>query len=134
MGVVLMPSSVLLSVGVLRGMVDGVSILDAPIVQVLGIKRIESHTTQQEERYRIVLSDAQFYVQAILSRELNHFVTENTLSTRCFVKLIQFICSEIQGRRIIVVLQLQVVEWKSSHVIGDPIPIPERRLPFSVDI
>ena len=46
-----------------------------PVVQLLDVKRIQSPGGQQaQDRYRLVVSDGQHYMQAMLATQLNNLV------------------------------------------------------------
>ena len=71
-----------------------------PIVQVIAIKKIQAKNQQNTiDRYRLVISDSQYYQQAMLGMQLNELVTSQQLTTSCIVQLDDYLCNKVQGRR-----------------------------------
>lgn len=89
-----------------------------PLLQVQEIKQV-STPQSQTERYRMVLSDGDHYSQAMLATQMNEAVREGKLTKGSVVQLNEFICNTIQGRRIIIVINLEVVVEK-CELIGEP--------------
>ncbi|KAJ3214341.1 Replication factor A protein 1 [Dinochytrium kinnereticum] len=80
-----------------------------PVVQVLNIKKYgpqESKGTEPE-RYRIIISDGEFFTQAMLSTQLNHLVTEERIVKHSVVVLNHFICNIVGPKRILILLSLE---------------------------
>ena len=51
------------------------------------------------ERYRLVLSDSRYTQQAMLATQLNEMVRDKRVVTNCVVRLTDYICNNVQGRR-----------------------------------
>ncbi|XP_024531193.1 replication protein A 70 kDa DNA-binding subunit A isoform X2 [Selaginella moellendorffii] len=79
-----------------------------PIVQVLDVKQIGSNQNVQE-RYRLVLSDGTAVQQAMLATQLNEVVKNGTLMKSSIVKLQEYICNTVKDRKIVIVLNLDVL-------------------------
>jgi replication factor A1 len=94
-----------------------------PLLQVINVKLINSQSkTSASERYRIILSDGEHFQQAMLSTRLNGLVKDETLKQFSKLKLTEFIVNKVQTRRIIIVLNGEVV-GSSEEKIGNPINI-----------
>ncbi|CAD5166633.1 replication protein A 70 kDa DNA-binding subunit A-like [Musa acuminata AAA Group] len=93
---------------------DGVK----PVVQVWEVKLVN---TQQSttERYRMLLSDGAHMQQAMLATQMNDLVKLGALQKHSIVRLNEFICNVIQNRRIIIIINLEVLV-SNSNVIGEP--------------
>nr|XP_004239312.1 replication protein A 70 kDa DNA-binding subunit A [Solanum lycopersicum] len=94
-----------------------------PVVQVLDIKLIG--TTQ--ERYRLTLSDSESTQQAMLATQLNDRVKTGRVRKTSVVQLIEYICSTVQNRKIIVVLNMETI-IPECEIIGNPKVIVESDL------
>ncbi|XP_068659391.1 replication protein A 70 kDa DNA-binding subunit A [Aristolochia californica] len=86
-----------------------------PLLQVLEIKLIRA----SQDRYKIILSDGVSTEQAMLATQLNDHVKSRKVQNGSVVQLIDYICSTIQNRKIIVVLNMEtIIEY--CEVIGNP--------------
>lgn len=91
-----------------------------PLVQVLDVKLIGS----SQERYRLLLSDSAFSQHAMLATQLNDQVKSGAVRKGSVVQLIDYICSTVQNRKIIVVLNMQTI-IPDCEMIGNPKMIGE---------
>ncbi|KAJ4957628.1 hypothetical protein NE237_024739 [Protea cynaroides] len=82
---------------------------------VLDIKLIGN----AHERYRLLLSDSVSTQHAMLATQLNDRVKSGSVKKGSVVQLIEYICSTIQNRKIIVVLNMETIipDWE---IIGNP--------------
>ncbi|KAK7265416.1 hypothetical protein RJT34_33036 [Clitoria ternatea] len=88
-----------------------------PLVQVLDVKLIPN--SKQQERYRILLSDAVSSQHAMLATQLNDRVRTGRVKQGSVVQLIDYICSPIQNRKIVVVLNMETIV-PDCEIIGNP--------------
>ncbi|KAI4344581.1 hypothetical protein L6164_011789 [Bauhinia variegata] len=88
-----------------------------PLVQVLDIKPISNKANQ--ERYRLLLSDAVSTQHAMLATQLNDRVRTGRVKTGSVVQLIEYICSPVQNRKIIVILNMETI-IPVCEIIGNP--------------
>ena len=93
---------------------------DGPLLQVIDIRPIKSGTGTSQQRYRLILSDGEAYQQAMLATQKNDLVTDGKLKQNAIVRLSEFICTEVQNRRIVIVLDLDIVEADHKDKIGAP--------------
>merc|ERR1719460_1372242 len=93
-------------------------------LQVLDIKKISANnvSSSKSDRYRLILSDGSHFQQAMVTTKLNQLITSATLKLNCIVCLKQYICNEVQGRKIVIVLDLEVTGMESDR-IGNPVNI-----------
>ncbi|KAL8040253.1 hypothetical protein ABFX02_10G086300 [Erythranthe guttata] len=91
-----------------------------PLVQVLDIKLIGS----TQERYRLLLSDSVETQHAMLATQLNDRVKTGRVRKGSVIQLIEYICSTVQNRKIIVVLNMETI-IPDCDIIGNPKGLPE---------
>ncbi|GLT81135.1 hypothetical protein SLA2020_525380 [Shorea laevis] len=95
--------------------INGGDVNSKPLVQVMDIKLIGSN----QQRYRLLLSDSEATQQAMLATQLNDRVRTGQVKKGSVVQLIDYICSTVQNRRIIVVLNMQTI-IPECEMIGNP--------------
>ncbi|KAL6523445.1 Rpa1ap [Orobanche gracilis] len=98
----------------------GSDVNSKPLVQVLDIKLVGS----TQERYRLIISDSVEAQQAMLATQLNDQVRLDRVRKGSVVQLIEYICSTIQNRKIIVVLNMETI-IPDCDVIGKPVGLTE---------
>ncbi|MCO5550688.1 hypothetical protein L7F22_004178 [Adiantum nelumboides] len=89
-----------------------------PVVQVLDVRQIGTGQSVQE-RYRLVLSDGRYVQQGMLATQLNEHIKSGQVLKGSIVKLVEYICNTVQQRKIIIVLNMEVMA-SVSEIIGDP--------------
>lgn len=73
---------------------------DYPVVQVLAFKKIQTKTKQNnQDRYRVVLSDGEHFLQAMLGIQQNELIHSGALVTNCIVQLKEYLCNQVQGKK-----------------------------------
>lgn len=117
-------TNVALSCGSIAEITEGKLIsnpLDPPILQVTDVKHV--HTAQNfKERYRMMLSDGVHLQQSMLATQLNNFVVTGALKKGTVLRLNEFICNLIHGRKYVIsfsisncgfrfVIIIIIVEW-----------------------
>jgi replication factor A1 len=106
-----------LSTNAVRSLFNGTTGL-TPTLQVIGVKQIPNNGTGAT-RYRLIISDGVNYQQAMLATQLNNLIDNQTLSVNCIVQIKEYICNQVQGRKIVIVLQLDVMQ-PATDKIGNP--------------
>ncbi|XP_019704480.1 replication protein A 70 kDa DNA-binding subunit A [Elaeis guineensis] len=91
-----------------------------PVVQVLDVRLISA----AQERYRMVVSDGSATQQALLATQLGVLVKAEKVKKGSVVQLLEYISSTVQGRRIIIVLNMQTLVIE-CEIIGNPNLPPE---------
>ncbi|KAE9596883.1 hypothetical protein Lal_00007554 [Lupinus albus] len=94
-----------------------------PVLQVIDLKQVQSQQNAATERFRLVLSDGSLYQQGMLATQKNDLVRSGRLQKGSVVKLTQFICNVVQERKIIIIIELDVVLEKCD-LIGEPVAAP----------
>ncbi|RSH89319.1 Replication factor A protein 1 [Saitozyma podzolica] len=92
---------------------------EQPVLQILNVKKINAPGASGADRYRIILSDGQYFIQSMLATQLNDKVENKELDKHVVVKLTHFVLNAVQGRKLIIILDLNVQPWNGEK-IGDP--------------
>ncbi|WFD49169.1 Replication factor A protein 1 [Malassezia furfur] len=113
-----------LTSGVLAQMLDassGTAVAD-PVCQVLSLKKLQTSNASANvsERYRVVLSDGVYYAQAMLATQLKPLVEDHTLDKNMVVRITQYTANTVQNRKILILLNLEVLSPALDHRIGNP--------------
>ncbi|KAJ6347700.1 hypothetical protein OIU76_004229 [Salix suchowensis] len=91
-----------------------------PTLQVTDLKQVQTKQPQQSDRFRLVLSDGSHLQQAMLGTQINHLVKDGNLRIGSIVQLNQYTCTTVQGRMIIIILELALVA-EGCELIGNPV-------------
>lgn len=71
-----------------------------PTVQFLSYKKVATGgTTNNVDRYRIIVSDGEHFLQAMLSTQLNYLIEENHIAKHTIAIVDKFACNMVQGKR-----------------------------------
>ena len=92
-----------------------------PVVQVLELKSIKN----QNERFRLVLNDGEFYQQAMLGSQMNELVKREEVRPGTICKLNSFICQAMGAKRVLILLSLTPIGQGTVEPIGAPHNIEE---------
>ncbi|RKF65438.1 Replication factor A protein 1 [Erysiphe neolycopersici] len=96
-----------------------------PVCQCVQIKTLTSNQEGAPERYRLVLSDVNNFVQSMLATQANHVMHEGKLKRGSIVRLRQFQPNSVKGKRILIILDLEVLENLGEfEKIGEPVAVP----------
>ncbi|KAI5462374.1 hypothetical protein BGZ63DRAFT_355252 [Mariannaea sp. PMI_226] len=97
-----------------------------PVMQCLQIKQM-APSAQGGDRYRLVMSDSQHYVQTMLGTQANHVVHEGKLQRGAIARVKQYTPNNVKGKNIMVILDLEVIESLGVHEkIGNPIAVESK--------
>lgn len=93
-----------------------------PVLQITELRKISatSNNPNAQVRFRLALSDGEKFIHAMLATQLNNLVTDQLIQLNYLVRLGDFICNEVQNKRIIIVLTLDVVGALPNR-IGNPV-------------
>ncbi|KAJ9648906.1 Replication factor A protein 1 [Coniosporium tulheliwenetii] len=95
--------------GALRAIFDqGRETVGEPVVQAVQIKPLEAKG-DGPERYRVVFSDMQNFVQSMIAEKYSSVVSDGTLKRGAIVRLIQYTPNVIKGKKILIVGEVQVL-------------------------
>ncbi|KAJ7074076.1 hypothetical protein C8F01DRAFT_1099155 [Mycena amicta] len=99
-------------------------------LQVLSVKSVNSNTTTGQDRYRLIISDGNNFVQAMLATQLNSLVAEEEIKKHTILNITKMTCNFVQGKRLLIILALNVVE-QTELKIGDPQALSDPTAPAS---
>ena len=70
-----------------------------PTVQLLSFKKIPPTSGPSVDRYRVIVSDGEHFVQSMLATQLNYLVEEDAIA-KCTIAIIEkFSVNLVQGKR-----------------------------------
>ncbi|KAI8982961.1 putative replication factor-A protein 1 [Pilobolus umbonatus] len=109
-----------LTQGCIKAIYDGETespLLANPIVQVINIKAVAANGGT---RYRVIVSDGTNFMQAMFASQLTTVVDEGTLKRNSIIRLTEFLCNELQNRKILMIMKMVVVTGDVPNKIGTP--------------
>ncbi|CAL1705705.1 unnamed protein product [Somion occarium] len=118
-------SNVQLTAGICLRLVDSSENYDEvlnskPTMQILSVKKVSSPGgLNQVDRYRIIVSDGEHFLQAMLATQLNNLVDEGHVGKYSIIRVDKFTCNLVQERRLLIVLDMQILV-KNHEKIGKP--------------
>lgn len=104
-----------------------------PTVQILSIKKVGPQTgPTQMDRYRIIVSDGECFLQAMMATQLNHFVEEGHVGKNTVVVIEKFTANYVQDKRSAIVTHKErrdrlIMHFKASHSPPAACCLPEER-------
>lgn len=96
-----------------------------PVLQVIELKSItpaNPAATTSSPRYRFGLSDGVHTLHAITASQLTVLITEQKLKALTLIRLKEFICNNLNNKRILIILNLEVIAHLPKK-IGNPIHV-----------
>ncbi|KAJ7766814.1 hypothetical protein B0H16DRAFT_1687022 [Mycena metata] len=101
---------------------DG-SLFDAThTLQLLSVRLVNSNASATVDRYRIIVSDGEHFIQAMLATQLNHLVKDEQIKKHTIVNITKMTCNFVQDKRLLIILSLDVVEHTDIK-IGNPVTL-----------
>ncbi|KAF2101606.1 replication factor A 1, rfa1 [Rhizodiscina lignyota] len=92
-----------------------------PVLQCVQIKAMERKDNSQPDRYRVVLSDVQNFIQSMLATQCNHYIIDDKLKKGSLVRIKQYTPNIVKGKKILIILDLDVLsEYGECEKIGQP--------------
>jgi len=99
-----------------------------PIVQVIDHKVLQATNGQSATRHRLVISDGQAFMQAMLATQLNALVDNGQIAVFTVMQLNECIVNLVQNRKVCICLNLHV-HSNPGHKIGNPVALDENGMP-----
>ncbi|KAH9928151.1 replication factor-a protein [Fomitopsis serialis] len=92
-----------------------------PTIQFLSFKKVAPTTAGAAtvDRYRIIVSDGEHFLQAMLATQLNHLIEEERIKKHSIAVIDKFSCNLVQDKRLLIILALSIVA-KDANKIGNP--------------
>ncbi|XP_065846817.1 replication protein A 70 kDa DNA-binding subunit-like isoform X2 [Oscarella lobularis] len=113
-----------LSRGAIQNVIEGRT-PQSPVLQILNMKKAQSTTQEsadQKDRYRLLVSDGETTLNAIMATQLNHLVSSNELERFAVFRLKKYVSNEVNGRKLLVILEADVIQKGSvvNRCLGNP--------------
>ncbi|XP_065877693.1 replication protein A 70 kDa DNA-binding subunit A-like [Euphorbia lathyris] len=118
-----------LTEGAIAKIMSGATAELKPVLQVTELKQVQTKQPQQSDRFRLILSDGTHLQQAMLGTQINHLVKDRNLRTGSIVQLLQYTCTSVQSRVIIIILELVVI-LDDCGLIGNPVSTLKPSVPL----
>ncbi|MBW0490241.1 hypothetical protein O181_029956 [Austropuccinia psidii MF-1] len=94
-------------------------------VQVVSLKAVgvsnAAAAATAPERWRIIISDGELFITAMLTTQLNHFIQENQIKKNSILRVPAYTVNIIGPRRVVVLLAVEIVQSDYHERIGNPI-------------
>ncbi|KAK4519047.1 uncharacterized protein ATC70_009275 [Mucor velutinosus] len=88
-----------------------------PTVQIINIKAV---TVQGGIRHRVIISDGVNFMQAMLAQQHSPLVDSEQIKRHSIITLKEFVCNPLQNRKILILLNFDVVQVDVDAKIGAP--------------
>ncbi|THV07795.1 replication factor-A protein 1 [Dendrothele bispora CBS 962.96] len=93
------------------------------VLQLLSVKKIGSSATNNpNDRFRVILSDGQHFIQAMLATQLNNLYYEHAIEKHTVIKTERLSCNFVQEKRLLILMGLSVL-GQADDKIGNPVAI-----------
>jgi hypothetical protein len=76
-----------------------------------------------------IVSDGVNYMQGMMATQLNHHIESGQVQSLSVIKLTEFVCNVVQNRKIIIVLNCDVVRSSMPMIIGQPLRLDDNGQP-----
>lgn len=91
-------------------------------VQVISLKSVGvTNVASAPERWRIIISDGQMFITAMLATQLNHFVQSGQIKKHSILRIPSYTVNLIGSRHVVVLLGVEVVQSDYPERIGNPV-------------
>ncbi|CEP18126.1 hypothetical protein [Parasitella parasitica] len=91
-----------------------------PTVQIINIKAI---TVNGGIRHRVIISDGVNFMQAMLAQQHSHLVDHEQIKRHSIITLKEFVCNALQSRKLLILLNFDVVQVDVESKIGAPVSL-----------
>ena len=88
------------------------------VVQVLRVIKVGGN--QGQDRYRVILSDGQNFVQGMLATQLNQLVASGQIADNALIRVNDYMNNLVQNMHVIILLAVEVVNSQFGLKIGNP--------------
>lgn len=70
-----------------------------PTLQVLSIKKVAATSATVSDRYRVIVSDGEHFLQAMLATHVNKMIEDGEVVKNSIVVIDKFTCNYVQDKR-----------------------------------
>jgi len=122
-----MSSKNLLTKGAVSTLFSGQTDSIEPVLQILEIKKMNTKTNDtKKDRFRIIISDGINFMQSMVGSKLGDIDVQNDLKLHSLVKVLDCVTNNIQNRKFLIILRLEVVDTSIKEVLGKPVSIEKK--------
>ncbi|KZT02307.1 replication factor-a protein [Laetiporus sulphureus 93-53] len=95
-----------------------------PTVQFLSFKKVApgSGASATMDRYRVIVSDGQHFLQAMIATQLNELVETGQVGKHSVAVIERFSCNLVQDKRLLIIMKMRVLATDAPK-IGNPKPL-----------
>ncbi|KAI8047441.1 uncharacterized protein B0P05DRAFT_642312 [Gilbertella persicaria] len=90
------------------------------VLQLLNLKSVQINGGI---RHRVIISDGVHHMQGMLSQSFDNAVNDGTLKRYTILRLTEGVCNPLQNRRILVLLNFDVIQSDVESKIGSPVSL-----------
>lgn len=92
-----------------------------PTVQLLDVKQLPHNPATQKERFRLMVSDGTHYMTGMfVPGDLINLIHNNAIKQNCIIQCNDYTCNEAQGKVVLIIKKLTVVQSDCNGVVGTP--------------
>jgi replication factor A1 len=117
-----------LSEGVLQEIMVQNRQSDGPVLQIVQIKEI-SPKPNVPKRFRIALSDGRHFASAMCSQPMNAEIAKDAVKVHNIIRLSKYTVNETTGKKLIVIMDFELVSAAPTDILGSPSAIREDERP-----
>lgn len=92
-----------------------------PIIQLINVKNVKKES-DGSDRYRLILSDGQCFVQGMVATQLNELIA-NGIRENNIIRVNEYMVNNVKGKKICVVLSMDIVDANITEKIGSPVDV-----------
>ncbi|KAI9099508.1 hypothetical protein DFS34DRAFT_617799 [Phlyctochytrium arcticum] len=104
-----------------QGDIPAHQICPNPVLQVLNTKKIQQEKSNVE-RWRLLVSDGSNYMQAMIATQFNDKIVTGEIKKGGIIKLKHYVCNSVGAKRIIIVLDIEVLTPHADNIAKIGIP------------
>ncbi|TPX37051.1 hypothetical protein SmJEL517_g00865 [Synchytrium microbalum] len=105
-----------------NGTAESQPAMQNPLVQVLNVKAVDNTSGK---RYRLIISDGQHYMQAMLATQLNSLMDDGQVGKNALIRLKRYLCNPVPNKssKLLIILEVEVVAGGDGvqERIGNPV-------------
>ncbi|PLW06791.1 hypothetical protein PCANC_25350 [Puccinia coronata f. sp. avenae] len=91
-------------------------------IQVISLKSVGvSNLATAPDRWRIIISDGQMFITAMLATQLNHLVQNSQIKKHSILRIPSYTVNLIGSRHVVVLLAVDVIQSDYPERIGNPV-------------
>ncbi|KDQ61103.1 hypothetical protein JAAARDRAFT_124049 [Jaapia argillacea MUCL 33604] len=80
-----------------------------PTVQFLSVRKVDAPSHATVDRYRLIISDGEYFMQAMLATQLNAMADEGEIKKNTVVVIERMTRNLVQGKQLVIVMGVRVV-------------------------